>query len=53
MNFDGVITQIHEVGSHSVFIAEMRNVRLAGETQHGLAYFNRAYHQPGSTQICT
>lgn len=52
VNFDGVITHIHEVGSHSIFIAELRDVRLAGETQHGLAYFNRAYHQLGGTQIC-
>lgn len=49
---DGVITHIHEMGSHSIFIAEMRDIWLVGETQHGLAYFNRAYHQPGGTQIC-
>lgn len=53
VNFDGEITHIHEVGSHSIFIAELRDVRLAGETQHGLAYFNRAYHRLGEVQTCT
>ncbi len=50
VNFDGVITHIHEVGSHSVFIAELRDVRLAGDASQGLVYFNRAYHRLGEAQ---
>lgn len=50
VNFDGEITQIHEVGSHSIFFAELRAVRLAGEASQGLAYFNRAYHRLGAAQ---
>ena len=45
VNFDGDITQIHDVGSHSFFFAELRTVRLGGQESHGLAYFNRAYHR--------
>lgn len=50
VNFDGVITHIHEVGSHSIFITELRDVRLAGDASQGLAYFNRAYHRLGESQ---
>ncbi|MCZ2496066.1 flavin reductase [Xylophilus sp. Kf1] len=46
--FDGEIVQIHEVGSHSIFFAELRGVRLGGTESHGLAYFNRAYHRLGA-----
>jgi len=48
VNFDGDITQIHDVGSHSIFFAELRSVRLGGQESHGLAYFNRAYHRLGA-----
>jgi len=50
VNFDGEITHIHEVGSHSIFLAELRDVRLAGQGSQGLAYFNRAYHRLGAEQ---
>lgn len=53
VNFDGEITQIHEVGSHSIFFAELRSVRLNNEQSQGLAYFNRAYHQLGQLQVGT
>lgn len=50
VNFDGVITHIHDVGSHSIFITELRDIRLASESSQGLAYFNRAYHRLGEAQ---
>ncbi len=50
VNFDGEITQIHDVGSHSIFFAELRDVRLGGDSSHGLAYFNRAYHRLGGAE---
>lgn len=50
VNFDGVITHIHEVGSHSIFVAELRDVRLPGQAAQGLAYFNRAYHPLGEAR---
>ena len=49
VNFDGEISHIHEVGSHSIFFAELRGIRLNGERSNGLAYFNRAYHQLGAS----
>ncbi|MDD0812692.1 flavin reductase [Curvibacter sp. RS43] len=50
VNFDGTITHIHEVGSHSIFITEMRDIRLPAESSQGLAYFNRAYHHLGESR---
>ena len=50
VNFDGEITHIHEVGSHSIFLAELRGLRLAEQGSQGLAYFNRAYHRLGAAQ---
>jgi len=47
VNFDGVINHIHDVGSHSIFITELRDIRLPAESAQGLAYFNRAYHRLG------
>jgi flavin reductase len=47
VNFDGQIAHIHEVGSHSIFLVELREVRLNEQDSQGLAYFNRAYHRLG------
>lgn len=44
VNFDCRISDMHEVGSHTVFYCEIIDIRL-GENQKGLFYFNRAYHQ--------
>ncbi len=41
--FDGVISEISEVGTHSVFFCTVRAVRL-GESSGGLIYFGRDYH---------
>ncbi len=43
VSFDGVITTIVEVGTHSVLFCEIAAVRL-GDASHGLIYFNRDYH---------
>ena len=44
VNFDCNISHTHEVGSHTVFFAEIQAVRL-GESNDGLVYFNRHYHE--------
>lgn len=44
VNFDCRITQVHEVGSHSIFYCEVLRIKH-GETEEGLVYFNRAYHK--------
>jgi len=44
--FDGPITNIVEVGTHSVLFAEVKAVRL-GDVSHGLVYFDRDYHSVG------
>lgn len=54
VQLDGRITATHEIGSHSVFIVELVEVRLAAETGdelRGLAYFNRRYHALGATPV--
>ncbi len=42
-SFDGLITNIVEVGTHSVIFCQIEAVRL-GDTEHGLVYFGRGYH---------
>jgi len=44
VNFDCRIAQVHEVGSHSIFYCEIQGIRHGG-ADHGLVYFNRAYHR--------
>lgn len=47
-NLDGHIVQIHNVGTHSVFYAELHEIRLSlNGSAEGLAYFNRTYHSLG------
>lgn len=46
VSFDGEITQILEMGSHSIFFAELQGVHVGTHEQAaGLAYFNRGYHR--------
>ena len=47
VNFDAEIVQMHEVGTHSIFYAELRRLRLRKDEITGLAYFNRTYHRLG------
>ncbi|MBD1551141.1 flavin reductase [Pseudomonas typographi] len=44
VNFDCRITQVHEVGSHSIFYCQIQSIRQGGADE-GLVYFNRAYHR--------
>ena len=46
VNLDGEIVATHDVGTHSVFIVELRRVHVPEDApqQAGLAYFNRGYH---------
>ena len=48
VNFDAEIVQVHEVGTHSIFYAELRALRLGEQGGAGLAYFNRGYHHLGA-----
>ncbi|MFZ4831746.1 flavin reductase [Rouxiella sp. Mn2063] len=42
-NFDCEISDIHEVGSHTVFYCQVQSVRTC-ECPSGLVYFNRRYY---------
>ena len=50
VNLDAKIIQRHEVGTHSIFVAEVRQIRAMAVPDSsdapvgGLVYFNRAYH---------
>ena len=46
VSFDCRISQIHEVGSHSIFYCEVVQMRQ-GDPRPGLVYFNRNYHRVG------
>lgn len=49
VQLDGQIVATHEVGTHSVFIVELRRIRQpdSAAPPAGLAYFNRRYHALG------
>ncbi|NDY93675.1 flavin reductase [Ideonella livida] len=52
VQLDGRITAIHEVGTHSVFIVELDQVRQPeAPAPAGLAYFNRGYHALGAAPV--
>jgi flavin reductase len=49
VNLDGQIVATHDVGTHSVFIVELRRIRVpeathASDDGAGLVWFNRQYH---------
>jgi len=46
-SFDCRIANVLEVGTHSVFICEVEQIRL-GPSRQGLIYFDRAYHRVAS-----
>jgi flavin reductase len=47
-SFDCRITKVAEIGTHSVFFCEVQKI-ATGLQPEGLIYFNRLYHQIGST----
>ena len=49
VSFDCEIEQIQEVGTHTIFICRTVAIQQ-GEHEHGLAYFNRAYHHVGQME---
>ncbi|MDK2778022.1 MAG: flavin reductase [Pseudomonadota bacterium] len=49
VNFDCRISDVHEVGSHTVFYCQIKDIRI-GERAEGLFYFNRAYHKIGESK---
>ena len=51
VSFDGEIIQVHEVGSHSIFFAELQAMRIGDQDAQGLAYFNRGYHPLGERSV--
>ncbi len=44
VSFDCRITDVTEVGTHTVFFCEVVDIQL-GEAREGLIYFGRAYHR--------
>lgn len=46
VNLDGDIVDVHDIGTHSVFITRVRHIRVpdAAPAEPGLAYYNRRYH---------
>ncbi len=43
-NLDGDIIASHDVGTHSIFIVQLRKIRVGSQDAPGLAYFKRGYH---------
>ncbi|WP_296283504.1 flavin reductase [uncultured Acinetobacter sp.] len=50
VNFDCAIDQIQAVGTHTIFICRIVAIRQS-QHEHGLVYFNRAYHQVGEVEV--
>lgn len=50
VSFDCRIDQIHDVGTHTIFICQIEAIQQSDHS-HGLVYFNRAYHPIGTTQV--
>ena len=46
LSFDCQISQIQDVGTHSIFICQIVAIQHS-QQQQALVYFNRAYHQVG------
>ena len=46
VNLDGLIVADHGIGTHSVFIVELRRIQVAtaASTAPGLVDFDRSYH---------
>jgi flavin reductase len=50
VSFDCQIEQIHEVGTHTIFICRIVAIQQSQRDQ-GLVYFNRSYHHVGQAKI--
>ena len=49
-SFDCEIEQIQQVGTHSIFMCRVLAIQHS-QQEHGLVYFNRAYHQVGEREL--
>lgn len=49
-SFDCEIEQIQQVGTHSIFMCRVLAIQHS-QQEHGLVYFNRAYHQVGELEL--
>ena len=49
VSFDCEIEQVHEVGTHSVFMCRVVAIKQS-EQDESLVYFNRTYHQVGQIE---
>ncbi|HEP8861203.1 TPA: flavin reductase [Pseudomonas aeruginosa] len=44
VNLDGIIADMYDVGTHSIFIVKIKQICISSEPQQGgLVYFNRSY----------
>jgi len=50
VSFDCAIAQTSEAGSHSIFLCEVKGIRLS-DPRGGLVYFNRNYHGVGDAAL--
>ena len=42
-NLEGEITQVQDIGTHSVYMVEMKKI-VVSDDGHGLVYFKRKFH---------
>ncbi|WP_411687681.1 flavin reductase [Acinetobacter indicus] len=49
-SFDCEIEQIQQVSTHSIFMCRVLAIQHS-QQEHGLVYFNRAYHQVGELEL--
>ncbi|CAM5786019.1 flavin reductase [Castellaniella caeni] len=50
VSFDCRIAHTNDVGSHSIFMCEVEDIRCGDAQQASLVYFNRNYHHVGSLE---
>ncbi|MFW0766310.1 4-hydroxyphenylacetate 3-monooxygenase reductase subunit [Trabulsiella odontotermitis] len=43
-SLEGKISQVQTIGTHLVYLVEIKNIILRGEEGHGLIYFKRRFH---------
>ncbi|MGH7121590.1 MAG: flavin reductase [Acetobacteraceae bacterium] len=48
VSFDCLVSQVTEVGTHSVFFCAVEAIRLGAEEDDALIYFRRRYHRTGA-----
>ncbi|MEX0446611.1 4-hydroxyphenylacetate 3-monooxygenase, reductase component [Xenorhabdus sp. SGI246] len=51
-NLEGSIEQVQEIGTHNVYLVEIKQI-IVREEGHGLIYFKRSFHQVMSKTLAT